>query len=245
LPREIQAFIDIDWRTKYPEMVGIYYNDRQVGTPWGMPMYFCNIDNDDTYELIAKVGSYSDGGDLLFFYNYDASEIRYEGAVNGGSVITDDFENDLEIISGLSDEIILICTNKEDNTCNLLSCVKYASGGVYGYTVYFSSPDNSGIYHSEAIGSIYSKTSNYAPPYDWKYTSGDIESPAESLEDFNEHIRQYTEPYELTYPESTIESRLYTDIFLGNTPIEDEEYSEMISLLTKDIYDKYVSGSGE
>ena len=92
LPDEIQAFIDIDWRIKYPEMINVYYKDRQVGTPWGMPMYFVNIDSDDTYELIAKIGSYASGGDLLFLYNYDSTGIQHIGTINGGSIITDNLD---------------------------------------------------------------------------------------------------------------------------------------------------------
>lgn len=241
LPKEIQAFIDIDWRVKYPEMIKIYHNGRQVGTPWGMPMYFVDINNDDIYELIAKIGSYSSGGDLLFIYNYDSSGIHYMGAINGGSVITDNFEDNSKLTNCLSDEIVSIFLNKEENTYILLSCVKYSSGGVYGYTVYFSLPDNSGTYHSEAIGSIYSGTSNYAPPYDWKYTLGNIDSPTTSKECFEKHIMQYMEPYVLIYSKPIIESRMYSDIFLGTTPVEDNEYREMISLLENDICDKYKS----
>lgn len=241
LPDEIQAFIDIDWRIKYPEMINVYYKDRQVGTPWGMPMYFVNIDSDDTYELIAKIGSYASGGDLLFLYNYDSTGIQHIGAINGGSIITDNFEDNSKFTCGLSDEIISIHLNKETNTYSLLSCVKYSSGGVYGYTIYFNSPDDSGTYHSEAIGSIYSGTSNYTSPYNWSYTLGNIDSPKTSKESFEEHIMQYIEPYILVCPAPIIESRLYSDIFLGNTPVEDGEYTEMISLLEKDIYDKYTS----
>lgn len=241
LPDEIQAFIDIDWRIKYPEMINVYYNDRQVGTPWGMPMYFVNIDSDDTYELIAKIGSYASGGDLLFLYNYDSTGIQHIGTINGGSIITDNFEDNSKITCGLSDEIISIYLNKETNTYSLLSCAKYSSGGVYGYTIYFNSSNNSGTYHSEAIGSIYSATNNYTPPYNWSYTLGNIDSPKISKESFEEHIMQYIEPYILIHPTQIIESRLYSDIFLGNTPVEDGEYLEMISLLEKDIYDKYTS----
>ena len=241
LPDEIQTFIDIDWRIKYPEMINVYYEDRQVGTPWGMPMYFVDIDSDDTYELIAKIGSYSDGGDLLFIYKYDSSEIQYIGVINGGAVINDNFEDNSDSPYGLSDEIISIYLNKETNTYNLLSCVKYVSGGVYGYTLFLSSPDDYGVYHSEAIGSVYSPTSNYAPPYEWNYTLGNIDSPTTSKESFEEHIMQYMEPYILVCSTPIIESRLYSDIFLGNTPVEDGEYIEMISLLEKDIYDKYTS----
>lgn len=241
LPNEIQAFIDIDWRIEYPEMINVYYKDRQVGTPWGMPMYFVDIDSDNTYELITKIGSYASGGDLLFLYNYDSTGIQHIGTINGGSIITDNFENDLKITCDLSDEIISIYLNKETNTYSLLSCEKYSSGGVYGYTIYFNSPDNSGTYHSEAIGSIYSGTNNYTPPYNWNYTLGNIDSPKTSKESFEEHIMQYIEPCILVRPTQIIESRLYSDIFLGNTPVEDGEYLEMISLLEKDIYDKYTS----
>lgn len=241
LSTEIQAFIGIDWRIKYPEMINVYYKDRQVGTPWECQCSFVDIDSDDSYELIAKIGSYGDGGDLLFLYDYDSMGIQHIETINGGSTITDKFDDNSKIVCILSDEIISIYLDKETNKYCLLSCVKYSSGGVYGYTIYFNSQDKSGTYHSETIGSIYSETNNYTPPYNWCYTLGNINSPTTSKENSEEQLLQYMQPYTPVHTAPMIESRLYSDIFLANTPIDDNDYIMKISLLEKDIYGKYFS----
>lgn len=242
IPIEIQSYLDdIDWREKYREMIDIYRNDRQVGTPWGMPMYFSDIDRDNSYELIAKIGSYSEGNDLLYIFDYDSSEIKYEGVINGGSTITDTFDDIQKYISDLYDNIISIYYDEENSKYNLLSCVKYSSGGIYGYTIYFSSRDDSDIYHSEPIGSIYSETSNYSPPYNWKYTLGDTDAQTVSKEDFIENYHSILAPYVWVYSQKTIETRLYSDVFLTDIQVNDTEYQEMIFSLKNDIIEKLLN----
>ncbi|MBQ8780629.1 MAG: hypothetical protein IJZ72_03005 [Oscillospiraceae bacterium] len=228
LPKEIQAYLDVDWREKYRELINIYQKDRAAGTAWGMPMYFSDIDSDSVYELAVKIGSYSNGCDMLFLFDYDNSEIRYKGAINGGCVKINEEYIDL---SGWENEVFSIGRDNQ----SILTSVDYASGGVYGYTFYLSKPDESGVYHSQAIASVYSETDNYSPPYNWIYTSGGIEAEETDESEFTALMNNYSDSADVPI----IEATLYASLFVSEDAVSDHEYEEMISQLEKDIKEKY------
>lgn len=238
LPPEILAYFNIDWRVEYKHMLEIYHKDGYTGTPWGMPMYFLDIDGDNSYELLAKIGSYASGEDLLFIYDCINNNVKYKGVINGGFVANND-ESQLYLPkSYFPKNIVDIYYNKDYDSYCLLSCVNYSNGGVYGYDFYLNQLNDLETYYSTSVGCIFAETGNYTPPFEWHYTLDNIEGIVTEQQVFEENIQNLIKSYELIQ-NNFLEVRLYADNFVGDLSIEDSEYENIILQLKEELYSKY------
>lgn len=233
LPLEIECFLEIDWRNEYKRMKTIINPDGFDGSIWGIPMYFCDIDNDGIFELLAGIQSYARGNDVMFVYDFTDGCVEYKGSINGGFSALK--ENIYEPEEYAPSNIVDIY--RENGEYLLLSCVNYAVGGIYGYSFYLNRCDDSGVYSSVPIGSVYAETENYTPPFEWIYTLGDIASPTVKKDDFEDKINQIRELESIK--KDTLKTCFYADIYFCSPSPGQDRYEEDISHMKDELMDYF------